>query len=97
MLHLHEVGHEFRDFSGFHRQRKCRRMMGWHEDYQALGRQLARRGISIEAMTERAMAYSVAVPTWGVGTGGTRSRASPVPASRATSTTSWKTAASSTS
>jgi L-rhamnose isomerase/sugar isomerase len=42
------------------------------EDYQALGRQLARRGISIEEMTERAMAYSVAVPTWGVGTGGTR-------------------------
>jgi L-rhamnose isomerase / sugar isomerase len=42
------------------------------EDYAALGRQLERRSISIEAMTERAMAYSVAVPTWGVGTGGTR-------------------------
>ncbi len=42
------------------------------EDYAALGRQLARRGLSIEAMTERAMAFSVAVPTWGVGTGGTR-------------------------
>ena len=42
------------------------------EDYDALGRQLARRGISIEAMTERAMAFAVAVPTWGVGTGGTR-------------------------
>jgi L-rhamnose isomerase / sugar isomerase len=42
------------------------------EDYAALGRQLERRGISIEAMTKRAMAYSVAVPTWGVGTGGTR-------------------------
>ena len=42
------------------------------EDYDALGRQLARRGISIERMTERAMAFSVAVPTWGVGTGGTR-------------------------
>lgn len=42
------------------------------EDYAALGRQLARRGISIEAMTERAMGYAVAVPTWGVGTGGTR-------------------------
>ena len=42
------------------------------EDYEALGRQLARRGISIEAMTERAMTYAVAVPTWGVGTGGTR-------------------------
>jgi L-rhamnose isomerase / sugar isomerase len=42
------------------------------EDYDALGRQLARRGIAIDAMTERAMNYAVAVPTWGVGTGGTR-------------------------
>lgn len=42
------------------------------DDYASLGRQLERRGISIEAMTRRAMDYSVAVPTWGVGTGGTR-------------------------
>ena len=42
------------------------------EDYAALGRQLEWRGIDIEKMTERAMAYAVAVPTWGVGTGGTR-------------------------
>lgn len=42
------------------------------EDYSALGRQLEHRGLSIETMTTRAMAYSVAVPTWGVGTGGTR-------------------------
>jgi L-rhamnose isomerase / sugar isomerase len=42
------------------------------EDYAALARQLERRGINIEAMTKRAMEYSVAVPTWGVGTGGTR-------------------------
>jgi L-rhamnose isomerase/sugar isomerase len=42
------------------------------EDYAALGRQLARRGIVIEEMTARAMAFTVAVPTWGVGTGGTR-------------------------
>ncbi len=42
------------------------------DDYAALGRQLERRGISIEEMTERAMGFSVAVPTWGVGTGGTR-------------------------
>jgi L-rhamnose isomerase / sugar isomerase len=42
------------------------------EDFDALGRQLSRRGISIEVMTARAMAFSVAVPTWGVGTGGTR-------------------------
>lgn len=42
------------------------------EDYAALARQLDRRGVSIEAITARAMAYTVAVPTWGVGTGGTR-------------------------
>lgn len=42
------------------------------DDYAHLGRQLERRGISIEAMTKRAMDYQVAVPTWGVGTGGTR-------------------------
>jgi L-rhamnose isomerase/sugar isomerase len=42
------------------------------EDYAALGRQLARRGIDIEVVTKRAMDYAVAVPTWGVGTGGTR-------------------------
>ena len=42
------------------------------EDYAALGRQLERRGIDIEAVIERAMDYAVAVPTWGVGTGGTR-------------------------
>ncbi len=42
------------------------------EDYAALGRQLQRRGIDIEAMTKRASEYAVAIPTWGVGTGGTR-------------------------
>jgi L-rhamnose isomerase/sugar isomerase len=42
------------------------------EDYAALGRQLERRGVAIEALTSRAMEFSVAVPTWGVGTGGTR-------------------------
>ena len=42
------------------------------EDYAALTRQLGRRGVDIEAMTKRAMEYAVAIPTWGVGTGGTR-------------------------
>lgn len=42
------------------------------DDFESLGRKLARRGIDIERMTERAMAFAVAVPTWGVGTGGTR-------------------------
>ena len=42
------------------------------EDYEHLGRQLARRGIDVETLTQRAMAFRVAVPSWGVGTGGTR-------------------------
>ncbi|RJL22625.1 L-rhamnose catabolism isomerase [Paracoccus siganidrum] len=41
-------------------------------DYDALGAQLARRGVEIEALTARAMAFGVAVPSWGTGTGGTR-------------------------
>jgi L-rhamnose isomerase/sugar isomerase len=42
------------------------------EDYAHFGRQLGRRGIDIERLTERAMGFRVAVPSWGVGTGGTR-------------------------
>lgn len=43
-----------------------------HEDYQRLGERLDRRGIAIEPLTARAMAFGVAVPSWGTGTGGTR-------------------------
>src|SRR5213593_4582162 len=42
------------------------------DDYEHLGHQLARRGVDIEKLTQRAMAFRVAVPSWGVGTGGTR-------------------------
>ena len=42
------------------------------DDYAHLGRQLARRGIDIEQMVGRAAAFRVAIPSWGVGTGGTR-------------------------
>jgi L-rhamnose isomerase/sugar isomerase len=42
------------------------------EDYDSLARTLARRGVDIEALTARAAAFRVAVPSWGVGTGGTR-------------------------
>ena len=42
------------------------------EDFHHLGHQLSRRGVDIGAITRRAMDYAVAVPTWGVGTGGTR-------------------------
>ena len=42
------------------------------EDYVALGRRLGRAGVDIEAITAKVAAFAVAVPTWGVGTGGTR-------------------------
>jgi L-rhamnose isomerase/sugar isomerase len=47
--------------------------LAWlQEDYAELGRRLLRRGLEIERLTGRAMAFRVAVPSWGVGTGGTR-------------------------
>ena len=42
------------------------------EDYAALGRRLERAGVDIDAVTAKVAAFAVAVPTWGVGTGGTR-------------------------
>jgi L-rhamnose isomerase/sugar isomerase len=41
-------------------------------DYSSLGEQLDRRGIDIDAITRKVAAFTVAVPSWGVGTGGTR-------------------------
>lgn len=41
-------------------------------DYSALGNQLARRGIDIDVVRDKVQTYGVAVPSWGVGTGGTR-------------------------
>src|SRR3981189_606207 len=48
------------------------RKMALDEDYAALARALGRRGIAGDALTRRVMAFGVAVPTWGVGSGGTR-------------------------
>ncbi|MEJ0011711.1 MAG: L-rhamnose catabolism isomerase [Bauldia sp.] len=41
-------------------------------DYAALGEQLARRKIDIDRITKTVAAFAVAIPSWGVGTGGTR-------------------------
>jgi len=41
-------------------------------DYDALGEHLDRRGIAIDAIKAKVAGYGVAVPSWGVGTGGTR-------------------------
>jgi L-rhamnose isomerase/sugar isomerase len=57
---------------GFIADHNDARRAALEEDYAALSRQLARRGLDIEELTTRAMSFQVAVPSWGVGTGGTR-------------------------
>jgi len=49
------------------------------EDYDALGRKLARRGVDIDAVKTRVKEFSVAIPSWGVGVGGTRFAKFPIP------------------
>jgi L-rhamnose isomerase/sugar isomerase len=41
-------------------------------DYESLGERLDRRGISIDVIRDKIAAFHVAIPSWGVGTGGTR-------------------------
>src|SRR6516165_11728113 len=41
-------------------------------DYEYLAEKLRRKNINIDDVTSRAQAFTVAVPSWGVGTGGTR-------------------------
>lgn len=73
------------------------RLAALQSDYNHLGEQLDRRGIHIEAIKARVAKYTVAVPSWGVGTGGTRFAKFPAPESRAISSTSSKIVPSSTS
>jgi L-rhamnose isomerase/sugar isomerase len=49
------------------------------EDYEALGRKLARTGIDIDTIKDRVAGFSVAVPSWGAGRGGTRFAKFPIP------------------
>ena len=50
-----------------------RKAKAWlDEDFEPLGRVLRRRGVEIEDLVRRAQAFQVAVPSWGLGTGGTR-------------------------
>ena len=42
------------------------------EDYHALGRKLARGGVDVDVIKARVADFSVAVPSWGAGRGGTR-------------------------
>ena len=49
-----------------------KRLADLKSDYDHLGAQLSRRGVDIDAVKKKVAAYAVAVPSWGVGTGGTR-------------------------
>lgn len=50
----------------------ARRRADLQRDYDHLGEQLDRRGIAIDTIRDKVAAFTVAVPSWGVGTGGTR-------------------------
>jgi L-rhamnose isomerase/sugar isomerase len=50
----------------------ARRAPALARDYDALGERLSRGGIDIEAVKRTVATFTVAVPSWGVGTGGTR-------------------------
>jgi len=43
-----------------------------NEDYEHLAKTLRRRSIEIEDLVAKAQSFRVAIPSWGVGTGGTR-------------------------
>ena len=50
----------------------ARELAALEDDYASLGRKLGRSGIEIDAIKARVAAFSVAVPSWGAGRGGTR-------------------------
>ena len=54
------------------RRKTQKRRAALERDYAHLGEQLDRRGIAIDAIRDKVAAFTVAVPSWGVGTGGTR-------------------------
>jgi len=56
----------------FIRDANAPRLNALEEDFGALGRQLRRRGIEIEKIERQVAAFTVALPSWGAGRGGTR-------------------------
>ncbi len=47
-------------------------LVALQDDYDALSNKLARTGIDIDVITRKAAEFSIAIPSWGTGTGGTR-------------------------
>lgn len=57
----------------------ARALPALEDDYFALARKLERAYIAIDAVKDRVAAFAVAIPTWGVGRGGTRFARFPMP------------------
>jgi len=53
-------------------QHNAERLEALTDEYESLGRALARRGADIAAVKARVAGFSVALPSWGSGRGGTR-------------------------
>ena len=53
-------------------QHNAERKADLERDYASLGERLERRGIAIDQIRDKVGAFHVAIPSWGVGTGGTR-------------------------
>ena len=57
---------------GFVAEQNSKTRKWLEEDYDHLARVLKRRNVEIEDLVNRCQSFRVAVPSWGVGTGGTR-------------------------
>lgn len=57
---------------GFIAEQNSKKAAYLAEDYEYLTKKLRRRNVEIEDLVEKAQDFEVAVPSWGVGTGGTR-------------------------
>jgi L-rhamnose isomerase/sugar isomerase len=55
------------------------RLEALHDEYDSLGRALDRRGVHIDPVKAKVAAFSVALPSWGSGRGGTRFAKFPIP------------------
>jgi len=66
------VSKHFEIDNGFVDEQNSRLRPSLDTDYDYLAEKLRRRNINIEDVTSKAQAFTVAVPSWGVGTGGTR-------------------------
>ncbi len=55
------------------------RLDALEDEYESLGRALDRRSVSIERVKDALKGFAVAIPSWGVGVGGTRFAKFPIP------------------